>query len=47
MIDILSDWRRRAAAAMREFLTPVPFELTTFPNDKRYEDPVITAGIRQ
>lgn len=42
----LRETPRRAAAAMREFLTPVPFELTTFPNDKRYEDPVITAGIR-
>jgi GTP cyclohydrolase I len=36
---------RRVAAAYAELLTPVEFELTTFPNEERYDQLVLATGI--
>ena len=41
----LDDTPRRVAAAYREFLTPVPFNPTTFPNDGSYDELVIATDI--
>ena len=41
----LVDTPRRVAAAYREFLTPVPFNPTTFPNDGSYDELVIARDI--
>lgn len=35
----------RMARAWAEMLTPQPFELTTFPNDERYEELVLARGL--
>ncbi len=36
---------RRVAAAFAEWLTPEPFDLTTFPNDERYDELVLARDI--
>lgn len=36
---------RRVADALIELLTPEPFEMTTFPNDDGYDEPVVVGGI--
>jgi GTP cyclohydrolase IA len=36
---------RRVARAYAELLTPLPFELTTFPNDEGYEELVVARDI--
>jgi GTP cyclohydrolase I len=36
---------RRVAAAYAELLTPVGFDLTTFPNEERYDQLVLATGI--
>ena len=41
----LRDTPRRVAAAYREFLTPAPFNPTTFPNDGSYDELVIATDI--
>ena len=41
----LADTPRRAADAMIELLTPMPFEATSFPNDEGYDELVLVAGI--
>lgn len=41
----LAETPRRAADALIELLTPEPFRATTFPNDERYDDLVVVAGI--
>jgi GTP cyclohydrolase IA len=41
----LADTPRRVAAALAEFLTPEPFELTTFPNDEGYDELVLARDI--
>jgi len=43
--ESLRDTPRRVAAAYRELLTPEPFDLTTFPNDERYDELVIARSI--
>lgn len=40
-----SDTPRRVAAAYAELLTPRPFNLTTFPNDERYDELVLARDI--
>lgn len=35
----------RVARAYAEFLSPEPFDLTTFPNDERYDELVVTRDI--
>lgn len=35
----------RVAKAYAEFLTPRPFDLTTFPNDEGYDELIVTKGI--
>jgi GTP cyclohydrolase I len=37
---------RRVVDGFIEMLTPRPFEMTTFPNDEAYEEPVVVRGIR-
>jgi len=44
--DDLRDTPKRAAKAMREFLSPQPFEFTTFENAKPNNYPVIVSGVR-
>lgn len=41
----LADTPRRVAAAYSELLTPMPFNLTTFPNDERYDELVLARDI--
>ncbi|MGY1810435.1 GTP cyclohydrolase I FolE [Blastococcus sp. SYSU D00669] len=41
----LVDTPRRMAAAYAELLTPRAFELTTFPNEERYDELVLARGI--
>lgn len=41
----LADTPRRVAAAYSELLTPIPFNLTTFPNDERYDELVLARDI--
>jgi len=41
----LADTPRRVAAAYAEMLTPRPFNLTTFPNDERYDELVVARNI--
>lgn len=41
----LADTPRRMAAAYTEMLTPREFDLTTFPNDERYDELVLARGI--
>ena len=41
----LAQTPRRVAAAYAELLTPVPFELTTFPNDEDYDELVVARDI--
>ena len=41
----LADTPRRVAGAFAEFLTPVPFDLTTFPNDEGYDELVLARDI--
>lgn len=36
---------RRVAAALAEMVTPVPFEMTTFPNDEGYDELVLARSI--
>ncbi|MFF2488671.1 GTP cyclohydrolase I [Microbacterium sp. NPDC058062] len=36
---------RRVADAFIEMITPEPFEMTTFPNDDAYDEPVVVRGI--
>ena len=43
--DVLAGTPRRVVGAFREFLTPRPFELTTFPNDGDYDEMVIVRAI--
>lgn len=40
-----ADTPRRVAAAFAELLTPARFDLTTFPNDERYDELVIAKDI--
>jgi GTP cyclohydrolase IA len=42
----LRDTPRRVAEAYRDFLTPRPFRLTTFPNDEGYDQLIIARNIR-
>ena len=42
----LRDTPRRVAQAYRDFLTPKPFKLTTFPNDEGYDQLIIARNIR-
>lgn len=42
----LVDTPRRVADGFIEMLTPEPFEMTTFPNDDGYDEPVVVRGIR-
>jgi GTP cyclohydrolase IA len=42
----LRDTPRRVAAAYAELLTPQPFNVTTFPNDERYDELVIARSIQ-
>ncbi|MFC4060339.1 GTP cyclohydrolase I FolE [Planomonospora corallina] len=41
----LRDTPRRVAAAFAQMLTPVPFTLTTFPNDEGYDELVLVKDI--
>lgn len=41
----LRDTPRRVAATFAEMLTPSPFSMTTFANDERYDELVLTRGI--
>ena len=41
----LRDTPRRVAASFVELLSPPPFELTTFPNDERYDELVLARDI--
>lgn len=41
----LAQTPRRVADALIEMLTPEPFEMTTFPNDDGYDEPVVVGGI--
>ena len=41
----LRETPRRVAASFAELLTPPPFELTTFPNDERYDELVLARNI--
>ena len=41
----LRETPRRMAAAYAELLTPEPFNLTTFPNDERYDELVVVRDI--
>ena len=41
----MRDTPRRMAKAYAEFFTPRPFELTTFPNDGRYDELVLARAI--
>lgn len=41
----LAETPRRVADALIEMLTPEPFEMTTFPNDDDYDEPVVVGGI--
>ena len=41
----LADTPRRVADGFIEMLSPVPFEMTTFPNDDGYDEPVLVRGI--
>jgi GTP cyclohydrolase I len=41
----LADTPRRVADAFAEFLTPEPFDLTTFPNDEDYDELVVARAI--
>ena len=41
----LADTPRRVAASLIEMLTPREFNMTTFPNDERYEELVIVRNI--
>ena len=41
----LADTPRRVAAAFAEFLTPLPFTPTTFPNDEGYDELVVARSI--
>lgn len=41
----LSDTPRRVADALVELLTPEPFQVTTFPNDDRYDELVLARSI--
>jgi len=43
--DGLRDTPRRMAEAYAELLTPSPFNLTTFPNDERYDELVVVRDI--
>ena len=43
--DGLRDTPRRVAASFVELLSPPPFELTTFPNDERYDELVLARDI--
>lgn len=43
--ESLRDTPRRVAAAYAELLTPQPFEATTFPNDKGYDELVVARSI--
>jgi GTP cyclohydrolase I len=43
--DGLEDTPRRVALAYQELLTPVPFSLTTFPNEEGYDELVVARGI--
>ena len=42
----LRDTPRRVAAAYAEMLTPLPFNVTTFPNDEGYDELVLARDIR-
>jgi GTP cyclohydrolase I len=44
-LDGLRDTPRRMAAAYAELLTPEPFNLTTFPNEERYDELVLVRDI--
>ncbi|MGI8609121.1 MAG: GTP cyclohydrolase I FolE [Candidatus Dormibacteria bacterium] len=41
----LSDTPRRVAMALAEMVTPIPFKLTTFPNDEGYDELVLARSI--
>jgi GTP cyclohydrolase IA len=41
----LRETPRRVAAALSELLTPVPFTMTTFPNDEGYDELVVVRDI--
>ncbi len=41
----LADTPRRVASAYAELLTPRPFNLTTFPNDERYDELIVVRHI--
>jgi GTP cyclohydrolase IA len=41
----LRETPRRVAAALSELLTPVPFTMTTFPNDEGYDELVLAKSI--
>jgi len=41
----LSDTPRRVAMALAEMVTPIPFKLTTFPNDEGYDELVLAKSI--
>jgi GTP cyclohydrolase I len=41
----LAETPRRVADAYAELLSPAPFDLTTFPNDERYDELVLARGI--
>jgi GTP cyclohydrolase I len=43
--DGLRETPRRMAAAYLELLTPVPFSMTTFPNDEGYDELVVVRDI--
>ncbi len=43
--EALVDTPRRVVSAFREFLTPRPFELTTFANDEAYDEMVLVRSI--
>jgi GTP cyclohydrolase I len=43
--EVLAETPRRVVAAIREFLTPRPFDLTTFPNDGGYDEMVLVRSI--
>jgi GTP cyclohydrolase I len=43
--ESLRDTPRRMAAAYEELLTPEPFDVTTFPNDGDYDEPVVVRDI--
>ncbi|MFB8145409.1 GTP cyclohydrolase I [Microbacterium sp. NPDC056003] len=41
----LAETPRRVADAFLELLTPQPFDMTTFPNEDGYDEPVVVRGI--